>query len=75
MANKTEMSRMNHILELLKKENRDIDEFELKRHFKFGVSTYNQIKREAKLDPLFNGVIEITSVRGQPDRWRYRTNE
>ena len=69
------MSRMNHILELLKKNKKPIDEFEIKRHFKFGVSTYNQVKREAKLDPLFNGVIEIISTRGQPDKWRYKGND
>lgn len=72
MASKTEMSRINHILELIKKENREIDEFEIKRHFKLGTSTYNQIKREVRLDPLFNGVMEIVSIRGHPDKWKYK---
>lgn len=71
MASRTEISRMNHILELLKHEAREVDEYEIKRRFKFGVSTYNQIKREAKLDPLFSGVIQIISVRGHPDKWKY----
>lgn len=72
MASKIEMSRINHILEHIKKESREVDEFAIKRIFKLGTSTYNQIKREVRLDPLFNGVIEIISVRGQPDKWKYR---
>lgn len=71
MATSTELKRMSRIAEFLKKEGKPVDEFTLKKMYSLGASTYQQIKREAKLDPNYNWCLKIESERGQPDKWSY----
>ena len=71
MATKTEIKRMHQLVELIKKAGGSLNEYDIKRKLELGVSTYNQMKREAKLNPLYNGIITIDSNRGQADKWTY----
>jgi hypothetical protein len=50
-------------------------EFEIKTHFKLGVSTYNSLKREVRLSPIFSQNIEIISKRGEADVWKLIKHE
>lgn len=75
MATSTELKRISRILNWLKTEKVPIDEFTIKTKLQIGASTYQQIKREAKLDPNYNWQIRITSIRGEPDKWQYIASE
>jgi hypothetical protein len=75
VASKGQISRINHILEFIKKNGGIVNEFNVKAQFKLGPSTYQQLKREVRLDPMFNQTIEILSNRGSADQWKYKAVE
>lgn len=70
-----ELQRLARIGAFIKKEGRPVDEFTIKAKFELGASTYNQVKREAKLNPTYKHNFKITSERGHPDLWYFIVEE
>jgi len=66
LVTKTEHTRMNHIINWLTTEG-TINELNLRDRLGLGMSTYQQLKREAKL--RYPWKIRIESKRGEEDRW------
>lgn len=66
MLLRTDFDRMNKIMRMLQSE-KTLTELNIRDRLGIGISTYQQLKREAKL--RYPIKISIDSKRGEVDRW------